>query len=403
MRGRVLGALALALTGVAVACSSANGESRVKGSGGASGSGGADGGSAASSGFGGGSGSTGLPPGCASNTYDGQLVPLDMFMVLDHSESMTDTVALGSTKWSAVTGAISQFVALPGLTGLGMGLGFFPNPPSTPPPSTCVTLNDCGNYGPCTSGKCATTCPLGFCNLGGTDSCDYPDYTTPVVPIAPLPGVGSQISSALSSQQPNGGTPMDPALHGAIAYAEGWSQQHTDHITIVVLATDGNPSGCDPDNVNTVAARADQGLNSTPSIKTFVIGVGSSLTSLNKIAASGGTTQAIIVDTATNPGQQFLDALDQIRGAIGCNYNIPDSGGQAPDYGKVNVAFTPSGGAQDILKNTGNAGGCQGGPGWYYDNPSNPTQIILCPSSCDVVSNQPGKVDVVVGCQTIVK
>lgn len=400
----MLAALAAVAMGVAAACSSATGTNKVGGSGG----GAASGGSSGNGGGGGittdGGGSGGLGPGCASHTYNGQLVPLDMYVMLDHSGSMSDTFgSTATTKWDSITAAFGQFVALPGLGGLGMGLGFFPVAPSTPPPTTCAQISDCGNYGPCVNGKCATTCPLGFCAIGSTDSCDYPDYTTPVVAIAPLPGVGAQINSALAGTSPNGGTPMDAALHGAIGYAQQWSKQHTDHITIVVLATDGDPSGCDPDNVTTVAARAAQGLSSNPSIETFVIGVGSSLTSLNQIAQSGGTGQAIIVNTSADPGQQFLDALNKIRGAVGCTYKIPTTSTGQPDYHKVNVAFTPTGGKQDVLPNVGKSGNCQSGPGWYYDDPTNPTQIILCPSSCDLVTQKPGKVDVVVGCVTIVK
>ena len=72
-----------------------------------------------------------------------------------------------------------------------------------------------------------------------------------------------------------------------------------------------------------VAAAA---LAGTPSLLTFVIGVGSSLTSLNGIAAAGGTGQAFIVDAAgADPGGQFLAAMNAIRGsaAVGCQYTIP--------------------------------------------------------------------------------
>jgi hypothetical protein len=50
-----------------------------------------------------------------------------------------------------------------------------------------------------------------------------------------------------------------------------------------------------------------------------------------------------------------------------------------------------------------NAGGCQGQPGWYYDNPADPKQILLCPATCDLVSNTKGTLDVVFGCKTQVR
>ena len=78
-------------------------------------------------------------------------------------------------------------------------------------------------------------------------------------------------------------------------------------MTAVVLATDGEPTNCNPNRVETVAERAAEGLAQTPSIKTFVIGVGSELVTLNLIAQKGGTDKAIIVNTA-NAAQEFLDA-----------------------------------------------------------------------------------------------
>ncbi len=142
----------------------------------------------------------------------------------------------------------------------------------------------------------------------------------------------------------------------------------------MVLATDGEPNNCNPNSVATVAARAKQGYDNKPSVKTFVIGVGSSLTSLNQIAASGGTTKALIVDTASNPGQQFLDALNQIRGSVGCILKIPQPKSGTPDPGSVNVAFTPGRrpAADPPADQSGDESGCQGDKKWYYDDPQNP-------------------------------
>ncbi len=393
MHERVLGALLVAVTGVAVACSSANGESKV-GSGGSGGTAGSADGSAGSGGglSGNGGGSGGLPPGCAADTYGGQLVPLDMFIMLDRSGSMND-----AGKWPAVTNAINSFVQLPDAVGIGIGLGVFPTKPAVKPPTNCAA--GCGFYGPCLGGFCTG-------GLSPNDSCIDTDYATPVVPIATLPGAASAITSAINAQSANGAsTPTTPALRGAMQYATPWAAAHPDHITVVVLATDGDPNNCDPNDVSHVALAAQTAYQSKPSVRTFVIGVGSSLTSLNQIAQSGGTDKALIVDTASDPGKQFLDALNQIRGAVGCTYNIPDTGGKTPDFKKVNVGFTPDGSSQDVIPYATDANGCQGGPGWYYDvpPPGTPNQIILCPSSCDLVTHQPGKVDVVVGCEQIVK
>jgi hypothetical protein len=383
------------VSGVIAACGGTGGSSGTagNGAGGSSASGGsgaiASGGSGAiaSGGAGGGGGS------CAADPYDGQLVPLDMFVMLDRSGSMEE---LG--KWPAVTSALNQFVSLPGLTGLGMGIGFFPTKPEQPPPGACTTFADCGAYGPCLPG-------FNVCSgsLSPNDSCVASDYAKPVVPIAPLPGVAAQITSAISAAKPTGSsTPTAPALEGAIDYARVWAQQNTDHITVVVLATDGEPTNCNPNTVQTVVARAEEGFSGTPSIRTFVIGVGSQLTTLNEIAVKGGTQQAIIV-SAGNAATEFLDALNAIRGSVGCAYAMPVPTSGDPDPNTLNVVFTPEGGSQEYFPKVDEAAQCQGTKSWYYDDAANPSQIILCPAACDLVTNQPGTVVVELGCKQIVR
>jgi hypothetical protein len=140
-------------------------------------------------------------------------------------------------------------------------------------------------------------------------------------------------------------------------------------------------------------------------VKTFVIGVGAELTSLDAVAVAGGTNKALIVSGA-DTGKKFLDALNEIRGAVGCTYKIPvPTGGEKVDFNRVNVAFTPTGGAQEIYPKVDGAAACLGTKSWYYDNPTNPTQIILCPAACDQVENTPlgGKTDVAIGCETVVR
>ena len=140
---------------------------------------------------------------------------------------------------------------------------------------------------------------------------------------------------------------------------------------------------------------------------TFVIGVGSSLDNLNKIAAAGGTTSAFLVDTGGNVQQQFLDALNRIRGAaLGCNYKIPAPTPPATaDYTKVNVQYTPGGtSSPKIFPQVASKGQCPAsGDAWYYDNPASPTQIVLCDPSCNKVkADASGSFDVLLGCQTII-
>jgi hypothetical protein len=39
--------------------------------------------------------------------------------------------------------------------------------------------------------------------------------------------------------------------------------------------------------------------------------------------------------------------------------------------------------------------------GWYYDNPTSPTEIVLCPKSCEAIGGSKGKIRIELGCTTI--
>lgn len=330
--------------------------------------------------------------GCADIVVTAEKLPLDMYMMLDQSGSMD------GGKWDAVTTAIASFVNQPAAAGIGVGINYFPYTGGATCPMTCTTDADCGSCGPCFQ------VPVfgGLCT--GDDSCDVLDYATPDVPIAPLPGVAQAILDSMAAHGPTGGTPTSAALQGAVDYASSWSAANPNHVTIVVLATDGDPTSCDTNlaNINAIAASA---ANQSPPILTFVIGVGQSLTALNGIAAAGGTNQAFLVDTGQDIQQQFLDALNEIQGqALGCTYAIPVPEMGTPDYNQVVVNYTPGGSStkQTIPKVASQADCPADGNAWYYDNNASPTQILLCDGICSSVSaDASGEVQVIIDCASI--
>jgi hypothetical protein len=320
----------------------------------------------ANGGGGGGGGGSGSGSSCASSMVTAQQSPLDIYMMLDQSGSMTDTVSGGGTKWSAVTSALDAFLTQPGLTGFSVGLQYF-----------------------------------GLQGGGFGDSCTASDYATAAVEIAPLPGSATALTSSIAAHSPTTGTPTSAALQGAINHATTWATAHTGDVTAVVFATDGDPSECDTNlaNINAIAAA---GWAATPKIATFVIGVGSSLSALNGIAAAGGTTSAFLVDTSSNVNQQFLDAMNAIRNSASCTYQIPLPTSGTVDYTQVNVVFTPNGGQQITIPNVANKMACPAsGDGWYYDNPASPTAIILCETTCGSVQAS-GVVQITLGCDTVI-
>jgi hypothetical protein len=69
---------------------------------------------------------------------------------------------------------------------------------------------------------------------------------------------------------------------------------------------------------------------------------------------------------------------------------------------KLNVEYTPGGSmTPQELPQADNEADCGAGPGWYYDNPANPTKVILCPGTCAQVETDVGaKVELLFGCPT---
>jgi hypothetical protein len=383
--------------GVAGAAASGAGASHA-GGGGADRQGGSGGSLFASTG--GSAGSTGQGGGCAGTRIVAERRPLDIYLMLDQSGSMTDPVS-GGTKWDAVSAAIATFVQQPAALGIGVGLQYFPLKVASVCPTSCATNADCGVCGPCFLGN-----GPGLCMNVGTDSCLATDYATPEVPIEALPAAAAATLTSLLWHVPAGATPTSAALQGAVDYATTWAAANPDHVTIVLLATDGDPTECDTDlnHINAIAATASAG---SPPVLTFVIGVGSSLSALNGIAAAGETSAAFLVDTSEDVTLQFLAALNNIQAqALGCTYTIPQPSQGDLNYEQVNVEYTPGGGgAVDAFPKVSDLAACPpNSDGWYYDDNALPEEIILCPATCDKVSaDLGGRIDIVLGCDSILR
>jgi hypothetical protein len=434
-------------------------------------------GSSGASGSLGSSGSSGASSGdlgaCGAETRSAEQLPVDLLIMLDASGSMMETTSSGGTKWAAVKSALASFVGDPKSAGIGVGLQIFP---ITHPgaPASCTSSAACtvggASYGHCTTKACHpatasdplvycdanTDCPgaaacrqLGQCVLGpfaaglclkgdpqydcpspytcqtftsgvcDGDECFASDYAAAKVPIAALPGNAATLTStvnAIPDPPPTALTPTSVAEQAGIDLAKAYAAAHPGHAVVVVLATDGLPTRCAPEDIPGIAAIAAAGASGSPSVKTFVIGVFSddeaatATANLNAIAAGGGTTNAFIVSTSGNVTKQFQAALDTIRGTpLPCEYEVPSSEAGAPDYGKVNVQYTTGAGAKNVLGYKASAAACDAAGGWYYDvDPATgavPTKIIVCPSTCDAIKKDTGsaKVEILLGCATIVK
>ncbi len=345
--------------------------------------------------------------GCVGTKSVAEPLPLDLFIMLDQSGSMLQGAGNGESRWDTVVAAITAFVQAPESVGIGVGLQFF----GIAQPlvagcyqQACTSDADCEATG---CGQCLES--SGVCQApynGDEESCAGADYAWAEVPIQELPAVGPVIAGVLGMHNPGTNTPTEPALDGAIQYAKAWATDHPDRIVAVIFATDGDPAVCNLDQAY-IDSLAAAGFNGSPSIQTFVIGVGPSVTVLDGIAAAGGTGEAFLVDFDPMAEEQFLLAMNTIRkAALPCTYEIPEPPmGEELDYGQVNVEYTPgSGDPSEVFPYVESEADCPpGGDGWYYDDPMMPTYVMLCDGACDKVqSDLTAELEIVLGCVTIV-
>ena len=216
-----------------------------------------------------------------------ECVQADLVIVQDLSGSMQDVFDTAPSRWKAVQGALGTFLTAPQSSGMGVGISYYP---FIQPTATCVANADCGGAaGKCTNGICVAGTKVG-------DSCAVADYTTPSVPIGLLPGNAAALNTSINSRTALGGTPQATALQGALTYAKAWAIAHPSHKVGVVLIADGLPSECSPNKsepTDTAKIASTYALG-TPSVKTYVIGLGPDVTQAqwNQISTSGGTGTA---------------------------------------------------------------------------------------------------------------
>lgn len=401
---------------------------------------------------------------CAGEQHPAELVPLDIYVMLDRSLSMNGLTSTGDTKWQAITDALAAFVSDPSSDGIGIGIQYFPantpcssdddcddgacylkacrdsrSPSDSKLPGlipcvrdqdcpasgdSCVELGGCGEQScvsvgaTCSNDIDCTAVETGVCATQTV--CTLSDYTTPAVTIGRLPDTKQDILDSLSAyapaQNPFGLTPTGPALQGAIAYAQKWGAAHPARRSIVVLATDGVPTGgCSPSRRADIAALASVGAGATVPVQTYTIGVFSSGSADAtegpeniRAIARAGKGQAFVLSDEGDVAAQFVEALNIVRGhGLTCDYQLPTSGeaGKEVNYEKVNVAFTAEAGDDpETIPYLDDGSLCDERGGWYYATDPvthKPTGIVACDATCKrLTSSVTGNIDIQVGCAT---
>jgi hypothetical protein len=297
--------------------------------------------------------------------------PTDVFVMLDTSGSMLCPAAddacenamlpyMHPTRWDAVVSAINGFVNEPQNAGLAVGIGSF---------------------------------PIALVGMAGT--CDATRYAQPVVPIAPLPGNAQPISNALAMVTPASNTPTVPALNGAIEYARSYAKATPSRSVAVVLVTDGLPNGC----ASTVAAASMVAMSAfagSPSIKTYVVGLGNTA-SLDQIALAGSGNLQHYFPATGDVAAKLTGALRHVSNVAPCEFALPMRAFD-PNLAIVQITVGPNGMPQNVTRIAG-ATACGPTGGWYYDDNVLPKTVTLCPQVCEPIrANPDSRIRLILGC-----
>jgi len=301
--------------------------------------------------------------------------------------------------------------------------------PNDCPVGDCDALGYCeftdaqGEPIPCSSAALPCPAEAGTCYLfpyscTNATLCGGEDYSAPAVEISTAADRNDALIASLTAHEPAGLTPTAPALDGVIQHARVRETADPNRKVVAVLATDGLPTICDPVEIADVSEMARAGVEGTPSVETYVIGVFSEAeaqtaeANLNQIAQAGGTEQAFVISTGNDVASLFLEALNQIRGAaLACDFAIPEpEAGETLDFGQVNLEFVDAAGDDRQLVNVASESDCgqAAGTGWYYVRDADtdtPIQITVCPDVCAEFESAMGasQVNLQIGCETIIK
>ena len=292
---------------------------------------------------------------CVGELYEGEIIPLDLYVMFDQSGSMATVIdeATGETRIDAVTRAMEEFLLDWHSSGIGVGLGHF------------------GHF------------PL------GETSCEEDDYAEPLVSIARLPDSAGLLVQTLNELEPTGETPTGAGIRGACQVTSQWKADHPGGVVANLLVTDGEPKApissedgsCDPTLEDAVAAADACAEAGVPS---YVLGVGPSLDNLNQIAEAGDTEKAYLV--AQDSSQGVLDALNAIRGAaqVPCEIEVnePDSD-LVLNFDETDVVFMDGECVVRRIARVQSAEECDNrAGGWYLSGDAGERRLSLCDRSC---------------------
>lgn len=223
---------------------------------------------------------------------------------------------------------------------------------------------------------------------------------------------------------PSGGTPLRASIDGQAALLRAFEPAaplEAGGKRAILLVTDGVPNGSSTDAAVVESVRAAR--SGTPEVLTAVIGVGDTSapnnvyneTFLSTLAAEGGAARAgcnpdwdgqqpngtTACHVQITPGEktaaqlqaELTAAIDAIALQLqSCELTLDRT--SPIDPSKVNVVLVDGAGNETQLP-------ADADNGWTYDDPADPSKVILNGSACgDLKADPAAKVTIVVGCPT---
>ncbi len=396
---------------------------------------------------------------CGKFTAEAEQAPAAMLIVLDKTASMT------GGKWSAAQLAVVSAIDKDVFDSMSLGLVTFPEGWTNPPPQclcdAIIAQNEAALPGICgLIDCCGTALPNGVsCGISGLPQ-------VAMAPAGkdksngPM-GPRKQIYQYLVNQMPlSNGDDGSPIYEAMLAGYNALKAYPNVDERMLVLVTDGgfscastsnrggylDDANCQdweyPDTVNKLIS--DHRTDANTPVNTFVVGVPGSnstgqkmgmfatppynmLLALSTYAVSGspdtvdpacdknavftqnGAAPALPCHIDLSNGQMFnanalADAISKIRGdALGCVYPLPEP---PPNemilLDKVNVEATLDGNVFPIPKRSNPNDDCKMVGCWDYKGPNNDIEVLG--KSCDDIgAAAAAKVEVLVGCETILK
>lgn len=116
----------------------------------------------------------------------------------------------------------------------------------------------------------------------------------------------------------------------------------------------------------------------------------------------GGEFLSICTDDWTTVFGRLRDAAASSI-AVPCTFRLPSPpDGETLDAERVNVDVVAPDGSRRTIARASSEGACAGAEAWFYDDPSAPAEIRLCPALCESVSSDPAvRVEIALGCDPV--